>query len=526
MAIYDLGPVLPIFKGDWSVSIKYERNNIVYYNGDSYACVKDDGSKGVTPGTNENHWVLVVKGSDVDLDGYAPLNHTHPLNVEDPNGVTGILPIEKGGTSADNIDDASENLKYVRFDKENLIKYGKHLYTYPTATLTLMGGSIDDTTGWSYRAKLMLYGEESAAEVEDSIVTNYPNDHSKDVRAQDWVLVNADGEHSYQFTGHGPYLYHRGKRLGYQEDIDNNTININNIISDELPKYLKTTGGTLTGTVEYDSDNGYPLRLPSNTSSSIIGMLAGKQQNPNDNIAKLALYGRNNKSLPGCFELQAVSADGTVARILRGCANSTDDHLLWNDKKLAFLNEVPEGIEAFTNKSNYKVLRFPDGTQVIYGVINLCSARDHSNVGTNTKEAYTTLFTLDSAYQFAKTFPVLCNTRILSIPSSMDNYYVNLLNNVVKIHPFNISTNKFGTTSAKDVYIPSKVYPSYGEGSSVLIHDNALNPHFCSGCMQKTTVSFEFFAIPTVNTDYDISNDTSYWHTNELVSFELIGRWK
>ena len=60
-----LGRILPIFKGEYSNSIKYNKLDIVLYNGNSFVS-KIDNNIGIIP-TDNNYWQLVATGiNDVD----------------------------------------------------------------------------------------------------------------------------------------------------------------------------------------------------------------------------------------------------------------------------------------------------------------------------------------------------------------------------------------------------------------------------------------------------------------------------
>lgn len=64
MAVYNIGRILPIFRGNWTSLTEYDKLDIVYYNGNSY--VATGSSKGVLP-TNNSYWqIIALKGQKGD----------------------------------------------------------------------------------------------------------------------------------------------------------------------------------------------------------------------------------------------------------------------------------------------------------------------------------------------------------------------------------------------------------------------------------------------------------------------------
>lgn len=56
MAIYNLGKILPDFKGQWSPEENYSKLDVVYFEGSSYMAISDNVNK--RPDENPNDWVL------------------------------------------------------------------------------------------------------------------------------------------------------------------------------------------------------------------------------------------------------------------------------------------------------------------------------------------------------------------------------------------------------------------------------------------------------------------------------------
>ena len=54
MAVYNIGRILPIFKGTWNSSTSYNKLDVVYYSGNSY--IASASSKGAMPSTTSSVW--------------------------------------------------------------------------------------------------------------------------------------------------------------------------------------------------------------------------------------------------------------------------------------------------------------------------------------------------------------------------------------------------------------------------------------------------------------------------------------
>jgi hypothetical protein len=95
----DLGPVLPILKGDWDATTVYERLNIVRHNSASWIC-NTAVSQGVEPAENSTDWYLQAK----DMS-----------SVSSVNGMKGDVEITTVQTPSDDSDDISiTNTEWVR----------------------------------------------------------------------------------------------------------------------------------------------------------------------------------------------------------------------------------------------------------------------------------------------------------------------------------------------------------------------------------------------------------------------------
>jgi hypothetical protein len=95
----DLGPVLPILKGDWDATTVYERLNIVRHNSASWIC-STAVSQGVEPAENSTDWYLQAK----DMS-----------SVSSVNGMKGDVEITTIQTPSNDSDDTSiTNTEWVR----------------------------------------------------------------------------------------------------------------------------------------------------------------------------------------------------------------------------------------------------------------------------------------------------------------------------------------------------------------------------------------------------------------------------
>ena len=62
MSTFNLGRILPMFKGTWSSSNSYNQLDIVYYNGSSYVAKNSVTSGGNNPSINNNWQIVAMKG--------------------------------------------------------------------------------------------------------------------------------------------------------------------------------------------------------------------------------------------------------------------------------------------------------------------------------------------------------------------------------------------------------------------------------------------------------------------------------
>ena len=62
MATYNLGRILPYFRGTWESSYNYFIMDIVYYNGSSYVAKSNISAGGNNPSINNNWQIIALKG--------------------------------------------------------------------------------------------------------------------------------------------------------------------------------------------------------------------------------------------------------------------------------------------------------------------------------------------------------------------------------------------------------------------------------------------------------------------------------
>lgn len=62
MANYNLGRILPDYRGDWSSSYNYFVMDVVYYQGSSYVAKSNIPAGGANPSTNSNWQIIAMKG--------------------------------------------------------------------------------------------------------------------------------------------------------------------------------------------------------------------------------------------------------------------------------------------------------------------------------------------------------------------------------------------------------------------------------------------------------------------------------
>lgn len=88
MATTDLGKIGIVAKGDWSDTTAYEKNDVVYYNGDSYIA-KTDVTAGTLP-TNTTYWAKLA-------DGYNHVVGVLPYSWEaiDSSNTTGYMLVAR-----------------------------------------------------------------------------------------------------------------------------------------------------------------------------------------------------------------------------------------------------------------------------------------------------------------------------------------------------------------------------------------------------------------------------------------------
>lgn len=80
--VIDLGPVMPVPKGDWDATTTYERNNIVRHNSAAWIC-NTNSSVGIEPNDNSGTWYRLVADtssvSSIIMDG---VSHTGDVTID------------------------------------------------------------------------------------------------------------------------------------------------------------------------------------------------------------------------------------------------------------------------------------------------------------------------------------------------------------------------------------------------------------------------------------------------------------
>lgn len=62
MATYNLGRILPIFKGIWDSTVNYKRMDIVLWNSNSWVAKNDNVNS--EPTDNSSDWLCIARGSN------------------------------------------------------------------------------------------------------------------------------------------------------------------------------------------------------------------------------------------------------------------------------------------------------------------------------------------------------------------------------------------------------------------------------------------------------------------------------
>lgn len=62
MATYNLGRILPIFKGIWDSTVNYKRMDIVLWNSNSWVAKNDNVNS--EPADNSSDWLCIARGSN------------------------------------------------------------------------------------------------------------------------------------------------------------------------------------------------------------------------------------------------------------------------------------------------------------------------------------------------------------------------------------------------------------------------------------------------------------------------------
>ena len=116
----------PSWKGAWDSQASYFANDVVTYDGSSYAAVAP--STYVTPGTDSSKWALLAQKGDVGADGF-----TGPPGVAGPNdlsaattvtGLSGVLRVSggqaAGSATTAHVPDSTDKRYVTEFEKAKL----------------------------------------------------------------------------------------------------------------------------------------------------------------------------------------------------------------------------------------------------------------------------------------------------------------------------------------------------------------------------------------------------------------------
>lgn len=156
MSVYNLGRVLPIFKGEYDPTATYENLDVVLYNGSSYVALNTTTNN--LP-TDENHWAIVALAGTLSPEQIAEVeqqvieyvqgqgyvidnNYTHTDNNftnADKNKLEGIDMTTKQDTLV-----SGSNIKTV--NNESLLGSGNVSINVPTKTSDLTNDSNFATT--------------------------------------------------------------------------------------------------------------------------------------------------------------------------------------------------------------------------------------------------------------------------------------------------------------------------------------------------------------------------------------------
>ena len=72
--VYDLGPVCPIYKGNWSATATYETLNLVRHGTALWVMIAKTYTVGSTPSDSSSFW---KKAAQDGVIGYGTVSYTH-----------------------------------------------------------------------------------------------------------------------------------------------------------------------------------------------------------------------------------------------------------------------------------------------------------------------------------------------------------------------------------------------------------------------------------------------------------------
>lgn len=142
MSIYNLGRVLPIFKGEYNPTETYENLDVVLYNGSSYVAIDTTTNN---PPTDENYWVIVAMAGTLSPE---QIEYVEQQVIEYVQGQGYV--IDENYTHTDNNFTNAEKAKLDNIDmstKQDTLVSGTNIKTINnesilgSGNITIQGGS-------------------------------------------------------------------------------------------------------------------------------------------------------------------------------------------------------------------------------------------------------------------------------------------------------------------------------------------------------------------------------------------------
>lgn len=160
MATYNLGRVLPIFKGTWDNSTQYKRLDVVYWTTSSWVAISDNTNS--EPNENNSNWLCIAKGSS---------NYSE-WSEQDKNAIYSDF--------IQYFEAPDDGKSYVRKNEDWQAIQDFHSYTGSRNNVDLLG--INKTNGACVKLSESLFNN----------VTEAPEDGKQYVRRNgDWETVGA-----------------------------------------------------------------------------------------------------------------------------------------------------------------------------------------------------------------------------------------------------------------------------------------------------------------------------------------------